>query len=71
VRELGTGDFFGEVAALDWGSGFGYARTATVTAGSALRLLRLDPSRLAILIRDSPQLGARIRDAARERMRRM
>src|SRR5881275_2089626 len=31
VRLLGTGDFFGELAALDWGAGFGRTRTATVT----------------------------------------
>jgi CRP-like cAMP-binding protein len=39
VAHLSEGDFFGEVAALDWGSGFGYVRTATVIAASDLRLL--------------------------------
>ena len=32
--ELGPGDFFGELAALDWGAGYGYVRTATVRRSS-------------------------------------
>ena len=71
VRHLGRGDFFGEVAALDWGSGFGYVRTATVVAASDLRLLMLEPVRLAALIRDCPVLGDKLEFTARERMRRM
>ena len=43
VRELGPGDFFGELAALDWGAGFGYARTATVAATTPSQLLRSHP----------------------------
>ena len=68
VRHLSKGDFFGEVAALDWGSGFGYVRTATVVATSDLRLLILSPSRLAVLIRACPPLGGRLRKVATERM---
>jgi aromatic-L-amino-acid/L-tryptophan decarboxylase len=68
VRHLSKGDFFGEVAALDWGSGFGYVRTATVVATSDLRLLILSPSRLAALIRACPPLGGRLRKVATERM---
>ena len=68
VRHLSKGDFFGEVAALDWGSGFGYVRTATVVAASELRLLVLSPSRLAALIRACPPLGGRLRRVAAERM---
>jgi aromatic-L-amino-acid/L-tryptophan decarboxylase len=71
VRHLGRGDFFGEVAALDWGSGFGYVRTATVVAASDLRLLVLGPERLGVLIRACPALGDKLQAAARERMRRM
>src|SRR5206468_1972209 len=37
VRSLGPGEFFGELAALDWGAGFGYSRLATVLAGTVLR----------------------------------
>jgi aromatic-L-amino-acid/L-tryptophan decarboxylase len=71
VRHLGRGDFFGEVAALDWGSGFGYVRTATVVAASDIRLLVLGPTRLATLIGDCPALGDKLKATARERMRRM
>jgi Cyclic nucleotide-binding domain len=71
VRHLARGDFFGEVAALDWGSGFGYVRTATVVAASDLRLLVLGPDRLGVLIRACPALGAKLKAAARQRMRRM
>ena len=71
VRDLAPGDFFGEVAALDWGSGYGYVRTATVLATSELRLLVLDPARLDTLIRACPALGDTLQAAARERMRRM
>jgi len=71
VRHLGRGDFFGEVAALDWGSGFGYVRTATVVAASDLRLLVLGPDRLGVLIHACPALGEKLQAAARERMRRI
>jgi hypothetical protein len=69
ARELGRGDFFGELAALDWGAGFGYVRTATVTAGSPLRLLVLAPAALAELIRRAPSMDRRLRAVARERLR--
>jgi aromatic-L-amino-acid/L-tryptophan decarboxylase len=68
VRHLSQGDFFGEVAALDWGSGFGYVRTATVIATSELRLLVLSPSCLAALIRACPPVGARLRTVATQRI---
>ncbi|HKO28300.1 MAG TPA: aminotransferase class V-fold PLP-dependent enzyme, partial [Solirubrobacteraceae bacterium] len=71
VRHLRRGDFFGEVAALDWGSGFGYVRTATVVAASDLRLLVLSPDRLGVLIHACPALGDKLQEAARERMRRI
>lgn len=71
VGNLAPGDFFGEVAALDWGSGFGYVRTATVVASSDMRLLVLGPDRLGVLVRDCPSLGEKIQSTARERMRRV
>jgi hypothetical protein len=69
VRQLEPGDFFGEVAALDWGSGFGYVRTATVVATSHLRLLALDPAHLGVLAAASARFGEKLRTAARERLR--
>jgi aromatic-L-amino-acid decarboxylase len=71
LRELGPGEFFGELAALDWGAGFGYARTATVTASAPLRLLVLAPSALAELVRRAPSVERRVRAAARQRLANM
>jgi aromatic-L-amino-acid decarboxylase len=67
-RELGPGEFFGEVAALDWGAGFGYARTATVVADSPLQLLVLSPAAVGDLIRRAPDVERRLRDAARQHL---
>ena len=71
VGHLARGDFFGEVAALDWGSGFGYVRTATVVAASDLRLLALAPAHVGALVRASAGLGEKLRVAAYERLRRI
>ncbi len=70
VRDLRAGDFFGELAALDWGAGFGYARSATVTATTPLRMLVLAPRQLHELMRTSPPVARRVQAAARERLRR-
>jgi aromatic-L-amino-acid/L-tryptophan decarboxylase len=71
VRTMGAGDYFGELAALDWGAGFGYARTADVVAVDDGRLLVLAPVALAELLRRVPALDQKIRATARERMHRM
>jgi glutamate/tyrosine decarboxylase-like PLP-dependent enzyme len=70
-NERGPGEFFGELAALDWGAGFGYARTATVMASSPLRALVLSPSALGELLRRAPQVERALRTAARERLARI
>jgi CRP-like cAMP-binding protein len=51
VRSLGPGEFFGELATLDWGAGYGYSRLATVVAGSPLRLLVFPQGTLGELMR--------------------
>ena len=66
IRE--PGDFFGELAALDWGAGFGYPRLASVVARSPVRLLTLTPGRFNELVRTIPKFGGRIRRAVRERL---
>jgi aromatic-L-amino-acid decarboxylase len=71
LRELARGDFFGELAALDWGAGFGYARSADVTATAPLRLVVLPPRELRWLMRSAPSVAQRIETAARERLRRV
>jgi CRP-like cAMP-binding protein len=68
VRDLGTGDFFGELAALDWGASFGYARLATVTAISDALLLMLPGATLNELVREFPGIETQIRHAVAERL---
>jgi hypothetical protein len=70
VRDLVPGEFFGELAALDWGAGFGYARSATVTARTQLHLLVLPPRELRELMRTAPAVAREVQAAARERLRR-
>jgi aromatic-L-amino-acid/L-tryptophan decarboxylase len=72
-RHLATihgGDFFGELAALDWGASYGYPRLATVTARTDLELLVLTDSQLRELMAAVPAVGALIRSAAATRLRR-
>ena len=71
LRALAPGDFFGELAALDWGAGYGYARSADVTATAPLRLLVLSPRELRSLMRSAPSVAQAIEAAARERLRRV
>ena len=68
IGRRGPGDFFGELAALDWGASYGYARLASVTAVAPLRLAVLSPALLAHLMRESPAVSRRIQSAARERL---
>ncbi len=70
IRDMVPGEFFGELAALDWGAGFGYARSATVTARTPLRLLVLPPRELRELMRTAPAVAREVQAAARERLRR-
>lgn len=71
LGELAPGDYFGELAALDWGAGFGYVRTAHVIAISPARMLVLPQSALSELLRRAPELDRRLRGSARERLTRM
>jgi aromatic-L-amino-acid decarboxylase len=68
VRTLGHGDFFGEVAALDWGAGFGRTRTATVTAAEATRLLVLDWQLVHRLAKAAPDFGDTLERASKSRL---
>jgi aromatic-L-amino-acid/L-tryptophan decarboxylase len=70
MAELGPGDFFGELAALDWGAGFGYPRLATVVATTPLRLLVFADGALERVLRAAPSLEPVIREAVRTRVRR-
>jgi aromatic-L-amino-acid decarboxylase len=68
LADLGPGDFFGELAALEWGASFGYPRLASVIATSQVRLLVLPGASFNTLVRDVPGFGDRIRRAVRERL---
>lgn len=68
LADLGRGDYFGELAALDWGASFGYPRLASVIATSAVRLLVFPGASFNTLVRDVPGFGDEIRRAVRERL---
>ena len=62
------GEFFGELAALDWGAGYGHPRLATVVATEPLRLLVLAPAHLGRLMAEAPAVDEIVRRAVRERL---
>jgi glutamate/tyrosine decarboxylase-like PLP-dependent enzyme len=68
VRTMSAGDFFGELAALDWGAGYGYTRLATVVATSPARLVVVPPDVFNRLVREVPDFERRIGEAVRERL---
>lgn len=71
LNRLGPGDFFGELAALDWGSGFGYPRLASVVAVSPMSLLLLPNATFRTLMRDVPAFSQPVLRAVRERLPRI
>ena len=71
IAIIGPGDFFGELAALEWGASFSYPRLATVMATTPVRALTLPGPFFNELVRDAPTVGAAIRSAVRERLPRM
>jgi CRP-like cAMP-binding protein len=64
LRELGPGDFFGEIALLDGG-----ARTATVTALTPMRCLVLSRSAFHNVIRQNALIAVSVLEALGERLR--
>ena len=68
VRALGPGDFFGELAAMDWGAGFGYPRLATVVAVTPARLRVVPREQMIELASQRAEVGAAILAAVRERL---
>ena len=71
LTTMQAGDFFGELAAMDWGATFGYPRLATVEASTDLVLLVLSEAELAELMRSTPAVDRRIRAAAAVRASRL
>jgi glutamate/tyrosine decarboxylase-like PLP-dependent enzyme len=68
IRTLGPGDHFGELAARDWGGGYGYARLATVRCAEPGRLLRLTSEDLQWLVDTQPAVKARLAASLAERL---
>jgi glutamate/tyrosine decarboxylase-like PLP-dependent enzyme len=69
IRTLGPGDYFGELAARDWGGGYGYARLASVRCVEPGRLLRLTSEDLQWLIDTEPMVQARLAATVAERLK--
>ena len=65
---LGPGEFFGELAAIDWGAGFARTRAATVTANVPTRLLVLDWALVNWLMKVRPAFGEHIERVSRDRL---
>jgi len=68
IRTHGPGDHFGELAARDWGGGYGYARLATIRCAEPGRLLKLTTEDLAWLVDSQPTVKARIAATLAERL---
>ena len=68
IRTLGPGDHFGELAARDWGGGYGYARLATVRCAEPGRLIRLASTDLEWLTSTEPAVKARLTATLADRL---
>jgi uridine kinase len=68
IRTLGPGDHFGELAARDWGGGYGYARLATVRCAEPGRLIRLASEDLEWLTSTEPAVKARLATTLADRL---
>jgi aromatic-L-amino-acid/L-tryptophan decarboxylase len=68
VRTLRAGEHFGELAARDWGGGYGYARLATVRCAEAGRLLRLTAEDFQWLTDTEPAVRDELARVAAERL---
>ena len=68
IRTIGPGDHFGELAARDWGGGYGYARLATVRCAEPGRLLRLTSEDFQWLVDTEPTVRAKLATTVTERL---
>jgi aromatic-L-amino-acid/L-tryptophan decarboxylase len=68
VAELGPGEFFGEMAALEWGAGFAYPRLATVVTASSSRLLVFPDGSLNELTARFPSIDRVVRETVHRRL---
>jgi CRP-like cAMP-binding protein len=68
IRTLGPGDHFGELAARDWGGGYGYTRLATVRCAQEGRLLELSSEDFQWLVDTQPAVRAELAKILAERL---
>ena len=68
IRTMGPGDHFGELAARDWGGGYGYTRLATVRCAEPGRLLTLTSEDFQWLADSEPTVKARLAQSLAERL---
>jgi aromatic-L-amino-acid decarboxylase len=69
IRTMAAGDHFGELAARDWGGGYGYARLATVRCAEPGRLLRLASQDFQWLVETEPTAAAELARILADRLR--
>jgi CRP-like cAMP-binding protein len=69
IRTLGPGEHFGELAARDWGGGYGYARTATVRCTQDGQLLRLSNDDFQWLVGTQPAVRTELAKILADRLR--
>jgi hypothetical protein len=67
LATLKAGDVVGEIAALDWGAGYGAVRMAQVEAVTPATVLVLTPEHLSEALRRSPKALDLVERVARER----
>jgi hypothetical protein len=68
LATLQAGDLVGELAALDWGAGYGSVRMARVEAVTPATVLVLTPEHLSEVLRRSPDALDLVERIARERL---
>jgi CRP-like cAMP-binding protein len=68
IARLGPDEFFGEIAALDWGAGFSYPRIAQVVAAEPLEVLVYPHGGLLKLFDEVPGVEQIIRSAVESRL---
>ena len=68
VGQLGPDEFFGEIAALDWGAGFGYPRIAQVVAAEPLEVLVYPGEKLREVFVLVPAVERTVRSAVEHRL---
>jgi aromatic-L-amino-acid decarboxylase len=68
IATVGPGDFTGELAAIDWGAGYGTVRMARVEAKTACTLLALTPALLREALSRSEGARELVERTARDRL---